>query len=222
MLASVSGLGVRRSFAQEAPAEGQAQEPLIFSYDWLTETMRARAAESHVEPEVALPGPLADLSYDGHRAIRFFPDRALWKDAAPFELQAFHMGWLFKQPVRIFEVAEGQAREVKFTGRDFEYREPLDPAQFADVEMPGVAGFRLHYPLNRPDIKDELVAFLGASYFSTASAHAVSRSIPPPPMARSSRASRTSTSRGRRATAVRSRSMPPWRARASPAPTHFA
>ncbi len=165
MLASVSGLGVRRSFAQEAPAEGQAQEPLIFSYDWLTETMRARAAESHVEPEVALPGPLADLSYDGHRAIRFFPDRALWKDAAPFELQAFHMGWLFKQPVRIFEVAEGQAREVKFTGRDFEYREPLDPAQFADVEMPGVAGFRLHYPLNRPDIKDELVAFLGASYF---------------------------------------------------------
>ena len=29
----------------------------------------------------------------------------------------------------------------------------------------GVAGFRVHYALNAPDYKDELVVFLGASYF---------------------------------------------------------
>ena len=29
----------------------------------------------------------------------------------------------------------------------------------------GFAGFRLHYPLNRPDYFDEICAFLGASYF---------------------------------------------------------
>ncbi|WP_260012931.1 glucan biosynthesis protein [Sulfitobacter sp. W074] len=31
--------------------------------------------------------------------------------------------------------------------------------------MPGVAGFRLHTPLNRADIFDELIVFQGASYF---------------------------------------------------------
>ena len=29
----------------------------------------------------------------------------------------------------------------------------------------GFAGFRLHYPLNSPKVLDELIAFLGASYF---------------------------------------------------------
>src|SRR5258708_3399858 len=29
----------------------------------------------------------------------------------------------------------------------------------------GFAGFRLHYPLNKPDVDDEVCAFLGASYF---------------------------------------------------------
>ena len=29
----------------------------------------------------------------------------------------------------------------------------------------GFAGFRLHYPLNDPRIFDEVIAFLGASYF---------------------------------------------------------
>src|SRR5690606_38750120 len=46
-----------------------------------------------------------------------------------------------------------------------EYRKPLDAQAFPGVELPGVAGFRLHSPLNRPDVMDELVSFLGASYF---------------------------------------------------------
>src|SRR3546814_8792860 len=29
----------------------------------------------------------------------------------------------------------------------------------------GYAGFRIHYPLNNPEYKDELAVFLGASYF---------------------------------------------------------
>src|ERR1700759_4430684 len=36
------------------------------------------------------------------------------------------------------------------------------------VKLPaelGFAGFRIHYPLNTPSYKDELLVFLGASYF---------------------------------------------------------
>ena len=40
-------------------------------------------------------------------------------------------------------------------------------ASIADIVGPelGYAGFRIHYPLNSTAIKDEVVAFLGASYF---------------------------------------------------------
>ena len=141
-----------------------ASETFGLSFDLLTEQMRERASQAYAPGQIELQEPLAGLDYDKHRAIRFRPERAVWKDT-PFELQAFHMGWLFKEPVRLFSVEDGQATKMRFTGADFEYRPPLDEASFANVEMPGVAGFRLHNALNRPDIMDELVAFLGASYF---------------------------------------------------------
>lgn len=168
MLASASALYAIPSLSQDQeaqPQQPQAAEPQPFSFDILTDAMRQRAQAAYAEGDAALPPEIAELNYDQHRAIRFFPDRALWKGQARFELQAFHMGWLFKQPVRIFDVVEGRAHPVTFTGNDFEYRKPLDPVRFADVQMPGVAGFRLHYPVNRPDVMDELVSFLGASYF---------------------------------------------------------
>src|SRR5690606_8309517 len=38
----------------------------------------------------------------------------------------------------------------------------LSPARWGDL---GFAGLRVHYPLNTPAYKDELIVFLGASYF---------------------------------------------------------
>lgn len=167
LLASASGLAgpAASAFAQVAAPAAPAPEAPAFSFDMLTEAMRARAELPYEEAVPELPEALAELTYDQHRAIRFQPERALWRGQAKFELQAFHLGWLFKQPVRLHQVRDGRAFPITFTGADFIYREPLDPQRFAGVEMPGVAGFRLHYPLNRPDIVDELVAFLGASYF---------------------------------------------------------
>ncbi|MCR4268330.1 glucan biosynthesis protein [Nitratireductor sp. ZSWI3] len=136
-----------------------------FSFDGLTQAMRAKASEPYSAPKAELPEAIAELTYDEHRAIRFRPDHALWQGEAPFELQAFHMGWLFKEPVGLYSVEGGTAKQIIFTGRDFEYRKPLDPARFENIVMKGEAGFRLHYPLNAPDVMDELVSFLGASYF---------------------------------------------------------
>jgi glucans biosynthesis protein len=162
LLALSAALGPMAALAQEAEAsEPQSAE---FSFDILTDRMRALAAESYSEPNAVLPDALTGLDYDLHRAIRYRPDRALWNES-PFQLQAFHLGWLFDVPVRVHEIVEGQATEIRFSGADFEYREPLDASAFADVEMPGIAGFRLHNPLNRADVYDELVTFLGASYF---------------------------------------------------------
>ncbi|WP_163269251.1 glucan biosynthesis protein [Chelativorans alearense] len=149
--------------AEGASATGDDAVP--FSFDMLSEAMEARAAEPYQAPNADLPKIIADLTYDQHRAIRYRPERAVWKGEAPFELQAFHMGWLFKEPVNLHVVEGGAARPLVFSGDDFEYRPPLEADRFKDISMPGVAGFRLHHPLNDPEIMDELVTFLGASYF---------------------------------------------------------
>jgi len=75
------------------------------------------------------------------------------------------MGWLFPEPVRLFEVADGQSSEMLFSTDDFEYLNDLAARVPEHAELPGVAGFRLNHPINRPDKWDELVAFVGASYF---------------------------------------------------------
>lgn len=147
------------------PALGAAADPAPFSFDLLTERMKERAAEAYKSGVIELVEPLASLDYDRHRAIRYRPDHAIWHGAAPFELQAFHMGWLFKEPVHLYSVEDGQARDIHITGHEFEYRPPLEAASFENIELPGVAGFRIHNALNRPDVMDELAAFLGASYF---------------------------------------------------------
>ncbi len=128
--------------------------------------MRNRAREAFEAPENVLPEVLANLTYDQHRAIRFRPDRAPWKsEGLEYQIQAFHPGWLFDHPVDLFEVIDGTVVPLAFTGADFEYGKPLNPETFKNVTLPGVAGFRLHYPLNKPDYFDELIVFLGASYF---------------------------------------------------------
>ncbi|WP_040678020.1 glucan biosynthesis protein [Nitratireductor pacificus] len=164
-LMALSSSALSQEAAPVAPDAHATGEPVPFSFDRLTEAMKAKAAESYSVPKFDVPQQIAELTYDQHRAIRFRPDNALWQGEAPFELQAFHMGWLFKEPVMLHSVDAGMARQVVFTGRDFEYRAPLDPARFQDLVMTGEAGFRLHYPLNAPDVMDELVSFLGASYF---------------------------------------------------------
>ncbi|MEI4471564.1 glucan biosynthesis protein [Frigidibacter sp. MR17.24] len=172
-----------RAFAQDqqpaAPApEGQPQDaqppvaaapaeppPPPFSFDILTEQMRQRAMG---EPEQTPPleGFLADLGYDRYRQINFRADRARWDvDGSLFRVQAYHLGWLFKAPVHVYEVSEGVAREFVFSTDDFVYRGDLEQMVPQHFNLPGVAGFRLHYALNRADVLDELVSFVGASYF---------------------------------------------------------
>ncbi|MFN3645353.1 MAG: glucan biosynthesis protein [Gemmobacter sp.] len=139
--------------------------PQQFSFDLLTEEMRALAAQPWA-PGPQVQGFLADLDYDDYRLVQFRPDRQRWSEPeSAFRLGAFPMGWLFKEPVHLFEVSGGMAQELRFTTEDFEYLNDLGTRIPPLTDMPGVAGFRLHHPLNRPDVMDEVVAFIGASYF---------------------------------------------------------
>ena len=154
------------AFAQDAAAPEQtAPAGEAFSFDLLSERMQ-QASQSDPASPAQVQGFLADLGYDAYQRIRFSKDHARWSDdeAARFRLHAFHLGWLFKEPIRMHEIVDGQALPMGFGVEDFDYSSyEGDVPQ--DLDMPGVAGFRLHNQLNRADTWDELVAFLGASYF---------------------------------------------------------
>lgn len=152
--------------ATTEPAVPPAAATQQFSFDLLAEEMRALAAQ---EPRDAQqPESFLDtLTYDDYRLIRFNPERARWADVegSAFQMHAFHMGWLFKEPVLIYEVTGDQSQMMAFDTDDFIYEREARQRVPEHAPLPGVAGFRLHYPLNRPDVFDELVAFQGASYF---------------------------------------------------------
>ena len=161
-------LAAALALATVAPRAATAQnagDGQPFSFDLLTEEMRLRATQDFV-PAERPEGFLGNLDYDDYRNIRFLPERARWIDSdQPFRVHAFHTGWLFGEPVTLSEVRDGMARAMSFTTTDFDYMNDLAGTVAPDQPLPGVAGFRFNYPLNRPDRADELVAFLGASYF---------------------------------------------------------
>jgi periplasmic glucans biosynthesis protein len=141
-----------------------------FSFDTVTTLAQRLAQSPYRAPARTLPPSLLkpQFTYDQHRDIRFRPDRALWQaQGLPFELMFFHPGWLFEYPVRINEVAAGQVRHIPFDTRDFNYgKNVVGREGFGDL---GFAGFRVHFPLNSEAYKDEVIVFLGASYFRAVS-----------------------------------------------------
>ena len=135
-----------------------------FGLDEVGEVAQALAARDFQEVPDDLPKELRELSYDGYRDIRFLPDRALWrKEGLPFELMFFHRGKFATGRVGLYEVSEEGVRPIRYDRDDFDFgRNHLFSDAWGDL---GIAGFRVHAALNSAQYKDELIVFLGASYF---------------------------------------------------------
>ena len=136
-----------------------------FSFEWLKARMQARAAQPDMPPP-PLDTFLQNLTYDDYRNIYFRPEAARWSDTSlPFHVSSFHPGWLFKEPVQIFEVKSGTSAPLTFSTDDFEYRNDVGTRVPEHADLSGIAGLKLTYPLNEANKFDEVVTFLGASYF---------------------------------------------------------
>ena len=141
------------------------KEALAFSFADVAHRAQQLASASHSSSSAeALPKELQDLAHERYFDIRFKPEKAWWRGAKlPFELEFFHRGRHYGQLVRINEVAGGKIREIRFSPDQFDYgANKIDPRKLQGL---GFAGFRVHYPVNAPKIKDEVIVFLGASYF---------------------------------------------------------
>lgn len=135
-----------------------------FGFDDVALRAKQSAATAYKPPADHLPRELRDLEYDAYRDIRYRPEKSLWRgDKLPFELTFFHAGREFRDSVNINEVNGKTIKPIAFEPEDFDYgRNKIDPKAMRDA---GFAGFRAHYAINRKDYKDEIVVFLGASYF---------------------------------------------------------
>ncbi len=141
-----------------------AARAATFDFEDVGRRAAALAAQPYKAPAHALPKALRELTYDQYRDIRFRPSKSIWRAAnLPFELQLFHPGLYYDMPVRLSEIVNGTPHEIRFDPELFDYgKTRIDPAAMRGV---GFAGFRVHFNLNGPKYKDEVLVFQGASYF---------------------------------------------------------
>jgi glucans biosynthesis protein len=134
--------------------------------DYVAQRALERAQKPFHSPRADLPKVLRqdNLDYDKYREIRFRRDHALWsEDNLPFRIEFFHPGYIYNEPVHIYEFTDTHVQLIRFVQDFFDYGN-LDIANQIPSKT-GYAGFRILYPLNQTNQLDELGAFLGASYF---------------------------------------------------------
>ncbi|MBV8143635.1 MAG: glucan biosynthesis protein [Gammaproteobacteria bacterium] len=161
-LLTVAGADWRLTGAAAAPHGPQQEAAAPFDFARLKGLARARAAQAYAAPAKRLPAAIAALDWDHWQAIRYREDRALWVDEGlRFQVQFVHPGYTLEKPVRMYEVANGAARELSFDPTLFDYtRAGIRPA--AVPANLGFGGFRL---LHHTDWTRDCAAFQGASYF---------------------------------------------------------
>jgi len=144
--------------------QGGVPAPTPFRFEDVVRRARELAAAPYEPMAQQLPEPLNRLSFDDYRDIRFRPEKALLASSGgPFRLQLFHLGFLYQRPVTVNILRDGVPTPIPYQKELFDYgHNKIDKPLPVNL---GFAGFRLHYPLNSPKVFDEVIAFLGASYF---------------------------------------------------------
>jgi glucans biosynthesis protein len=149
---------------EAAPQAPDASKRRPFSASDVQQQARALAAKKFVRPKIDLPKQLQDLGSDQYRDIRFKRERALWvSEGGPLPVEFLHQGFIFKEPVVIYVVADGTAQRVAYAPDFFTFGPSVQPPP--DGTVTDFSGFRILAPINRVDAFDECVVFQGASYF---------------------------------------------------------
>jgi glucans biosynthesis protein len=151
----------RLEAASQAPDGSKAMD---FSALEVQKRARALAAEKFTRPKIDLPKPLQDLGYDQYRDIRFKRAQAIWaSEGLPFHLELLHRGFIFKDPLVMYVVADGTVQRLAYSSDFFTFGASLQPPQ--DGTVTDFSGFRILAPINQAEVFDEVVVFQGASYF---------------------------------------------------------
>lgn len=148
-------------------AQSQQQQAQRFSHDVVLQAASSLAAQPFIPP-MPVPQELLDLDYDRYRAIRFNKEEAIWgKTRTRFNVELFAPGSIYTSGVDIAVIENGVAVPIQIESNTFITSESEIAGLLASLDK--TAGFRLHYPINTSDYKDEFLLFQGASYFRAVS-----------------------------------------------------
>ncbi|CAM4167307.1 glucan biosynthesis protein [Pseudoalteromonas ostreae] len=140
-------------------------------FEVITSRAKQLAEKAYIPDQKIAIDALTDINYQDYRAIRFRQEHAIWKGESLYEVQLFHPGFLYKNPVTINTVdTDAKVAKLPFKTNYYRYdgtAAPLEQKITAALgnNQLGHAGFRLHFPLNDNEYKDEVAVFQGASYF---------------------------------------------------------
>ena len=143
-----------------------AYEYAEVTLDYVAAKAEQRAHKPFHSPRAELPDFLRSdkMDYDKWREIEFRHEDALWTtEPLPFRVEFFHPGYIYQEPVHLYEFTLTHVQPIRFVQDWFNYRSLHLPKQVpADT---GYAGFKVLCQLNESNRWDELGAFLGASYY---------------------------------------------------------
>ncbi len=145
----------------------------MFDFETLRYRAKMLAAKPYAPRASTVPESLRNLSYDDYRHISFRPEQTRWRrENLPYQLQFFHPGFVHREAVQLFELNGRTATPIKFSRDLFNYGSLNVGAGLSDSL--GFAGFRVLGSVGNPDRPwDELVSFVGASYFRSLCTKAV-------------------------------------------------
>ncbi|MGB7755551.1 MAG: glucan biosynthesis protein [Salinisphaera sp.] len=145
----------------ESSRQGEQNGP--FSYDQLIDRAKALSKKDYTAP-AKVPQFLTNLSANQLSKISFKRDDALWHDQdLPFQVMFYHPGSYYDHAVKIHVIKGGKTQTLKFDKSDFNY--PNDDLKKKVPDDLGYAGLKLLHTLGDPKKMDEVMSFLGASYF---------------------------------------------------------
>lgn len=126
-----------------------------------------RLAEEASKKNYQAPNPIPDflnkLDYQQWEQIRFRSSEQPWPSKSRFLIRFYHLGYLYNMPVKMNIIDSKGVHNFPFSSREFDYGGNNFAGKISDGL--GFAGFVLSYPLNSPQQHDEVLVFLGASYF---------------------------------------------------------
>jgi glucans biosynthesis protein len=140
---------------------GQAQ---AFSLDDVTAKARALMEKPYAAPVNNLPPVFSGMQFADYQKMQPRADRFEWGDQpTPFRLNFYHQGMHFNAAVRINEINGDTVQEIRYDPERFDFGNlSFDKGATSTL---GYAGFRVLYPINKEGKNDEIMSFLGASYF---------------------------------------------------------
>ena len=153
--------GVLPVAASDLPRLGPA-EP--FDFERIKQTARRLAAAPYVDHPPRYSELLEAIDFDAAQKITYRDVATLWpRGTGSFPVKLFHLNRYAKDPVRIFQVKHGLAREVLYDDALFAYGE--SPALRQLPTDLGFAGFRF---LETEGRGGDWLEFQSASYFRSA------------------------------------------------------